>query len=183
MLVFITFIKTYWKFILPFIAVWLVYFMFVSLENERDKAVKDLEAMKTLMANQVIENATKLTEATNKQNESETKAHKQIEDLNIDKTTLTNAIKGYYDAPTHTKPVMVPNTGIVLPLPSSGSSTEAPTSTERPTTSEPISGGTCPTMEAQIKTLEDALATETVDFNRARARVDRDCLQVGCLTE
>ena len=157
--------------------------MFISLENERDKAVKDLEAMKTLMANQVIENATKLTEATNEQNESETKAHKQIEDLNIDKKTLTNAIKGYYDAPNHPKPVMVPNTGILLPLPTSGSSTEASTSTEGLATSGSFSGGTCTAMEAQIKTLEDALATETVDFNRARARIDRDCFQVGCLAE
>ena len=183
MFIIIEFIKKYWTILLPLIAVWIVYFMFVSLENERDDALKQLSDIKATMASQKAANDKALEKAKNDQVENEHTAQQQIENLHIDKTTLTNAIKGYYNAPSHPKPAMATNVGIVLPQSASGGSTETPTSTEGLTEGERECRSASAGLQAKIKTLEDALATETVDFNRARARVDRDCEQIGCLTD
>jgi hypothetical protein len=177
-----SFIQAYWKILLPILIVWIVYFMFVSLENERDNAVKDLNDMKALMAQQVADNQLKLAKAKNDQVASETEAHQQIKDLNIDKNVLTKTIKDYY-APNHTQPVMVHPTSQLLPRPASSGATETTASSEGLTESERECRSASAGLQAKIETLEDALATETVDFNRARARVDRDCVQLGCLVE
>jgi hypothetical protein len=146
------------------------------------------QAITTLKANiakesaqQVIDNKVKLDKAKDNQAASDKIAAQQIENLHIDKTTLTNAIKGYYDAPNHTKSTMVPNVGVLLSKIGDTEPAGALASGEQGLAeSGGISGGTCPAIQAKVEVLENALALETIEFNKARSRVGADCLQIGC---
>jgi hypothetical protein len=177
----LAFLKANWEPIAIAAIIGGVVLSFHHIKAQRDDAVNALAVINATMAKQIIDNKIAQDRATKDQTDSETTAHKQIEDLNIDKTTLTNAIKGYYNAPNNPKSSMVHGTGIVLPPVTSGGTAEVASSTEGLVQGESECGPAIAGLQTKIEVLENGLAEETIEFNSARARVDRDCAQIGCL--
>jgi hypothetical protein len=174
------FLKNNWEAIAIAVIIGALIFSFSHIKDQRDTAIKDLNDLKATYNAQVIENNNKLNDATVHQKETEAEAHKQIEDLGIDKGTLIATIKGYYNENTHAKPTVVHDTGKLLPPTTSGSATEVASGTEGLTESERECRSTINGLQTKIEVLENGLAEETIEFNRARNRVDQDCTQIGC---
>ena len=174
------FLKTNWEAIAVALLIGASIFYVHHIKVQRDEARSALSILKMTYDIQKKENDVKQQTAVVSQKASEAVASKQITDLNIDRVTLQNAIRGYYE----TKPIKysVGSTGgIVLSHPSSDSATETPSTTEGLTTGESECGSTSAGLQAKIEVLEQGLVTETIEFNRARSIIDQHCTQIGCL--
>lgn len=173
------FLKNNWEAIAIALLVGASIFYVHHLKVQRDEALSELSVLKLTYNIQKKENDIKQQTAVVSQKASEAIASKQITDLNIDRETLQNAIQGYYE----TKPnkYSVGSTGgIVLSHTTSGSTTETPSITEGLTGGGQVPDTTCSGLSTQLGTLQEATALETVLYNKARARIDQDCAQIGC---
>jgi hypothetical protein len=173
------FFKDNWEAIAIAAIIGAVAISFHHVKTQRDEARATLSTLQTFYTAKLKESENKLAVAKVTQQSNELIAQKQISELNIDRDTLTNAIRSYY-ANKPAKPFVVHPSGGVLPSATGTSSSETPTSGEGSTGSGQISWSTCSGLEAENKDLTDALILETIDYNRARERIDQDCAQVGC---
>jgi hypothetical protein len=173
------FLKNNWEAIAVAVIVGFLVLSFTHIKSQRDTAIKDLNELKAIYNAQVTIANKNLADATVNQKQTEAVASKQIEDLNIDKSTLTNAIRGYYETKSIKHP-MGNNTSKLLPPTAGDRTAETSTSAEGSATGESVTDTTCTAIQTQLSTLEDACALTTIYFNEARARVNQDCIQIGC---
>lgn len=179
----ITFIKQYWRVGLA-IALVVILSAHLLADNrvkaQRDEYKAQLTVIEVLAKQQAKEYKLKLDNAKANQAESDKVAIQKISKLKLNKESLTNELRSIYEN-RKLKPSLGPVARSVLPQPASAESTANIASSEQGLAeSEPISGSACAGLQVKNEVLENALALETIYFNQARERIDRDCLQIGC---
>lgn len=149
-----------------------------------ESGVKELSAYKQAATDesdkQKADNKLKLDKAKDTQAKSDKINNQQIADLHIDKETLTNAIKGYYAPKTIVNKPSVVHSVFTGTASNTEPSTEVASSGQGLASSEPITDPACARLQTQLGALEEAAALETVLYNKAKARIDQDCDQIGC---